>query len=98
LQTLYILIPYLATHPFPSNNHQHHNETHIHTMTDINPETAVTLEVRGKMAIITMCNEKKLNAMTQDLYFRLSQLMREVAKMDDVFVTVLTAKGRFFSA
>jgi peroxisomal 3,2-trans-enoyl-CoA isomerase len=66
-------------------------------MTDINPETAVTLEVRGKMAIITLCNEKKLNA-TQDLYFRLSQLMREVAKMDDVFVTVLTAKGRFFSA
>jgi peroxisomal 3,2-trans-enoyl-CoA isomerase len=67
-------------------------------MTDINPETAVTLEVRGKMAIITLCNEKKLNAMTQDLYFRLSQLMREVAKMDDVFVTVLTAKGRYFSA
>lgn len=67
-------------------------------MSAINPETAVTLEVRGKIAIITLCNEKKLNAMTQDLYFRLSQLMREVAKMDEVYVTVLTAKGRFFSA
>jgi peroxisomal 3,2-trans-enoyl-CoA isomerase len=45
-----------------------------------------------------LCNEKKLNAMTQDTYFRLSQLLRQVAKMDEVFITVLTAKGRFFSA
>ncbi|GAB7327246.1 hypothetical protein MBLNU13_g11141t1 [Cladosporium sp. NU13] len=67
-------------------------------MSAINPETAVTLEVRGKVAIITLCNEKKLNALTQDLYFRLAQLMREVATKDEVFVTVLTAKGRFFSA
>lgn len=58
----------------------------------------VTLEVRGKVAIITLNIEKKLNAMTQDHYFRLSQLMREVAKREDVFVTVLTGKGRFFSA
>ncbi|KAM0713508.1 hypothetical protein Q7P37_010470 [Cladosporium fusiforme] len=58
----------------------------------------VTLEVRGKVAIITLNIEKKLNAMTQDHYFRLAQLMREVAKRDDVFVTVLTGKGRFFSA
>lgn len=67
-------------------------------MAGVNPETAVTLEVRDKIAIITLSNEKKLNAMTQDLYFRLSQLMREVAKRDDVFITVLTGKGRFFSA
>lgn len=67
-------------------------------MAGVNPEIAVTLEVRGKIAIITLSNEKKLNAMTQDLYFRLSQLMREVAKRDDVFITVLTGKGRFFSA
>lgn len=60
--------------------------------------STVTLEVRGKIAIITLNIEKKLNAMTQDHYFRLSQLMREVAKREDVFVTVLTGKGRFFSA
>ena len=67
-------------------------------MSAIHPEPAVTLEVRGKVAIITLCNEKKLNALTQDLYFRLAQLMREVATKDEVYVTVLTAKGRFFSA
>nr|OQO20111.1 hypothetical protein B0A51_11792 [Rachicladosporium sp. CCFEE 5018] len=67
-------------------------------MADLDPKKAVTLEYRGKIAIITISNEKKLNAMTQDLYFRLSQLIREVALRDDIFVTVLTAKGRYFSA
>jgi peroxisomal 3,2-trans-enoyl-CoA isomerase len=68
------------------------------TMSGLDPEKVVTLEVRGRVAIITLCNEKKLNAMTQDTYFRLSQLLRQVAKMDEVFITVLTGKGRFFSA
>jgi Delta3-Delta2-enoyl-CoA isomerase len=67
-------------------------------MAQINPETAVTLETRGKVAIITLNIENKLNAMTQDLYFRLSQLLREVASRDDLYITVLTGKGRFFSA
>ncbi|KAF4304482.1 Crotonase core [Botryosphaeria dothidea] len=59
---------------------------------------AVTFEVRGKVAIITLNQEKKLNAMSQDLYYRISQLLNEAAKRDDVYVTLLTAKGRFFSA
>ena len=67
-------------------------------MSGLDPEKVVTLEVRGRVAIITLCNEKELNAMTQDTYFRLSQLLRQVAKMDEVFITVLAAKGRFFSA
>ncbi len=62
------------------------------------PEEAVTLETRGKMAIITLCMEKKLNAMTQDLYYRLAMLMREIAARDDIYITILTGKGRFFSA
>ena len=53
---------------------------------------------RGYIAIITINNEKKLNAMNGDDYYRLSQLMREVAARDDVYVTVLTGKGRYFSA
>jgi len=62
------------------------------------PEEVVLFETRGKIAIITINNEKKLNAMTQDYYFRLSQLLREIATRDDIYITVLTAKGRFFSA
>lgn len=61
-------------------------------------EEAVLYEARGSTAIITLNLEKKLNAMTQDYYFRVSQLLRQIAKDDSIYVTVLTAKGRFFSA
>ena len=61
-------------------------------------EKPISLTIRGKVAIITLNLEKKLNALTQDLYYRLSCLMREVAARDDVYITVLTGKGRYFSA
>ena len=61
-------------------------------------EEDVTLETRGKVAIITFNLPQKLNALTQDHYYRLSCLMREVSKRDDIYITVLTGKGRFFSA
>ncbi|KAK3073884.1 dodecenoyl-CoA isomerase [Teratosphaeriaceae sp. CCFEE 6253] len=64
----------------------------------ISPEEAVLYEKRGKVAIITLNLAKKLNAMTQDYYFRLAQLMRQIAADESVYITVLTAKGRFFSA
>lgn len=62
------------------------------------PEEQITLTIKGKIAIITFNIEKKLNALTQDLYYRLSCLMREAAGRDDTYITVLTGKGRFFSA
>ncbi|KAF2097156.1 peroxisomal d3,d2-enoyl-CoA isomeras-like protein [Rhizodiscina lignyota] len=58
----------------------------------------VTLEKRGKIAIITMNRADKLNAMNQDLYFRLAALLRDVAEMPDIYITILTGKGRYFSA
>ena len=58
----------------------------------------VTLTTQGKIAIITLNVEKKLNALTQDHYYRLSCLMREVAARDDIYITILTGKGRYFSA
>lgn len=61
-------------------------------------EEQITLTTRGKIAIISLNVEKKLNALTQDLYYRLSCLMREVAVRDDIYITVLTGKGRYFSA
>ena len=62
------------------------------------PEDAVTLTTRGKVAIITLNQPKKLNALSQDLYFRLSYLMREVAARKDIYITILTGTGRYFSA
>jgi Delta3-Delta2-enoyl-CoA isomerase len=62
------------------------------------PEEAVLLKIQGKIAIITLNVPKKLNALTQDLYYRLSVLMRQVAVNPDVYITILTGNGRYFSA
>jgi Delta3-Delta2-enoyl-CoA isomerase len=57
----------------------------------------VKLEYRGKVAVITIDNVEKLNALDQDGYYQLASYMREVAEHDEVFVTVLTGKGMFNS-
>lgn len=62
------------------------------------PQEMVTFRKQGRIAIITLSQPKKLNAMNLDAYYRLSCLMQDVAKMDDISVTVLTGTGRFFSA
>jgi Delta3-Delta2-enoyl-CoA isomerase len=61
-------------------------------------DKSVTVEYKGRIAVITIDNQKKLNAMTQDQYYMIAKFLREVATHDEVFVTVLTGKGRFFSA
>lgn len=53
----------------------------------------VKVEYKGKIAVITIDNEKKLNALNQDGYYQLAKYMREVATHDEVFITVLTGKG-----
>lgn len=62
------------------------------------PNEAITLEYDDKIAIITLTNERKLNALTRDQYYHLGQLMRQVAERDDIYVTLLIGKGRYFSA
>jgi Delta3-Delta2-enoyl-CoA isomerase len=57
----------------------------------------VTLEYRGKIAVITIDNVEKLNALDQDGYYQVASFMREVAEHEEVFVTVLTGKGTFTS-
>ena len=58
----------------------------------------VTLEYKGKIAVITIDNVEKLNALDQDGYYQVAAFMREVALREDVFVTVLTGKGEFCSS
>lgn len=59
---------------------------------------AVTFETKGRIAIITLNLPKKLNALTQDHYYRVAKLMHEIAERDDIKITILTGNGRFFSA
>jgi len=61
-------------------------------------EPGITVEYKGKIAIITLNVPKKLNALTGELYYHLARAMHEVAARDDIYITVLTGKGRYFSA
>lgn len=60
--------------------------------------SSVKVSYSGRIATITLDNEKKLNALDMDGYYALSQAMREIALRDDVYITILTGKGRYFSA
>lgn len=62
------------------------------------PDPRVALHTEGKIAYIRINIPDKLGALTQDLYYRLAILMREVAARDDIFITILTGTGRYFSA
>lgn len=61
-------------------------------------DSVTTLEYKGRVAVLTIANEKKLNALNQQQYYDIAQKLREIATHDEVYITVLLAKGRFFSA
>lgn len=61
-------------------------------------EEPIQVEYRGNLAIITLNVPKKLNALGGEAYYKLARAMLEVAEHDEVFITILTGKGRFFSA
>lgn len=61
-------------------------------------DSVINLEYRGRVAVLTIANEKKLNALSQPQYYDLAQKLREIATHDEVFITILVGKGRFFSA
>lgn len=58
----------------------------------------ISLEYHGRVATITIDKTEKLNALTQLQYYDIGTKLREIDTHDEVFVTVLLAKGRFFSA
>ena len=62
------------------------------------PEEAVLYRHHGRVAIITLNQPKKLNAMTQPYYYRISCLLRDIAENPGISITVITGSGRFFSA
>ncbi|CZT18793.1 related to peroxisomal D3,D2-enoyl-CoA isomerase [Ramularia collo-cygni] len=62
------------------------------------PIEGVECEFRGRVAIITINRTKKLGALAQEHYFNIARWMRHIDSREDVFITVLTGTGRFFSA
>lgn len=61
-------------------------------------EKEVTLQIKGRIGIITLNRPSKLNAITQPHYYRISCLLRTLADHPETVITVLTGTGRFFSA
>jgi peroxisomal 3,2-trans-enoyl-CoA isomerase len=61
-------------------------------------EDLITLTYQNRTAIITLNRPDKLNALNQDLYYLLGERLREVDQREDIFITILTGSGRFFSA
>lgn len=64
------------------------------TMADQN----ITVTYQDRVAIVTLDRPDKLNALNADLYYLLGERLREIDERDDIFITVLTGTGRFFSA
>lgn len=62
------------------------------------PDSRLSLYTDGKIATITINVPEKLGALSHDLYYRLACLLRQVALRDDIYITVLTGTGRYFSA
>jgi hypothetical protein len=62
------------------------------------PNQWINVEFHGRIAIIEINRPEKLNALPKDGFYQLSQCLRDVDTHDEVSITVLMGKGRFFSA
>ncbi|EUC47481.1 hypothetical protein COCMIDRAFT_35010 [Bipolaris oryzae ATCC 44560] len=62
------------------------------------PDSWITVEYLGRLAILIINRPHKLGALTKDGFYLLTQRLREIDTHDEVFITILTGTGRFFSA
>ncbi|KAJ5896029.1 uncharacterized protein N7473_005428 [Penicillium subrubescens] len=61
-------------------------------------EQLITVTYQDRVAIVTLNRPDKLNALNQELYYLLGERLREIDQRKDIYITVLTGTGRFFSA
>lgn len=58
----------------------------------------ILYEVKGKTTVITLNNDKRLNALNPAQYELLAKLVQNANEEEDTVATIIQAKGRFFSA
>ncbi|KAI5926423.1 3,2-trans-enoyl-CoA isomerase [Camillea tinctor] len=61
-------------------------------------DSVIKVSYEGRVATVTIDNQKKLNALDMDGYYALAKALREIAQRDDIYITIVTGKGRYFSA
>jgi enoyl-CoA hydratase/carnithine racemase len=59
---------------------------------------AITVDYNGRIAIVTLNQPERLNSFNQEQFYLLGEHLREIAKHDEVTITVLIGTGRFFSS
>ncbi|PTB46901.1 uncharacterized protein TrAFT101_003661 [Trichoderma asperellum] len=62
------------------------------------PNNAITLDYHGRIAVITLNQPEKLNSFNEEQFYFLGECLREIAKHDEVTITLLIGTGRFFSS
>lgn len=61
-------------------------------------DRVITVEYLDRVAVITIDNVIKLNALSQQHYYELAQSLRHIAQTESIFVTVVIGRGCYFSA
>ncbi|KAK1250419.1 hypothetical protein MKX08_010422 [Trichoderma sp. CBMAI-0020] len=59
---------------------------------------AIKVDYKGRIAVITLSQPSKLNAFNEEQFYFLGECLREIAKHDEVAITLLIGAGRFFSS
>ncbi|KAM0481331.1 hypothetical protein ACHAPX_003435 [Trichoderma viride] len=59
---------------------------------------AITVDYKGRIALITLNQSEKLNTFNEEQFYFLGECLREIAKHDEVAITLLIGTGRFFSS
>lgn len=62
------------------------------------PNNAITVDYNGRIAVITLNQPEKLNSFNEEQFYFLGECLREIAKHDEVTITLLIGTGRFFSS
>lgn len=70
----------------------------ISSTASMSNDKIITVTYQDRVAIVTLNRPDKLNALSGDLYYLLGERLREIDQRDDIYITVLTGTGRFFSA
>lgn len=59
---------------------------------------AIKVDYNGRVAVITLNQPERLNSFNEEQFYLLGECLREIAKHDEVAVTLLIGTGRFFSS
>lgn len=59
---------------------------------------AIKVEYNARIAVITLNQPEKLNTFNEEQFYHLGECLREIAKHDEVAITLLIGTGRFFSS